>query len=119
MPNRNVRYGKFKRWKTDSESLDQVLETASMNGQRHHSRHGSSLMNSGSGSAGSIQQNLQIQRLQREVETLGSERDALKIRMWELEKRPYTQQQHQQSIRTVHFIDLRMGSRVWVELLRL
>ncbi|KAF9951264.1 hypothetical protein BGZ72_007199 [Mortierella alpina] len=89
-----------------SASVDQVLETASMNGQRHHSRHGSSLMNSGSGSACSTQQNLQIQRLQREVETLGSERDALKIRMWELEKRPYTQQQHQQSIRTVHFIDL-------------
>ncbi|KAF9558863.1 hypothetical protein EC968_006858 [Mortierella alpina] len=89
-----------------SASADHVLETASMNGQRHHTRHGSSVMSNGSGSGSSIQQHLQVQRLQWELETLSKERDALKIRLWELEKRPFTQQQPQQSIRTVHFVDL-------------
>ncbi|KAF9280172.1 hypothetical protein BGZ68_007455 [Mortierella alpina] len=89
-----------------SASVDQVLETASMNGQRHHIRHGSSVMSNSSSSGSSIPQSLQIQRLQRELEALGTERDALKIRSWELEKRQFSQQQPQQSVRTVHFVDL-------------
>ncbi|KAF9923471.1 hypothetical protein BGZ67_009811 [Mortierella alpina] len=87
-----------------SASVDHMLETASMNGQRHHTRHGNSVMSNSSGS--STQLHLQIQRLQRELEALSKERDALKIRSWELEKRPFTQQQPQQSVRTAHFVDL-------------
>ncbi|KAI1318906.1 hypothetical protein EDD11_005540 [Mortierella claussenii] len=50
-------------------------------------------------------QNQQMQQLLREVAALTSERDALKIRSWELEKKPYAQQQ-QQEMRSAHFIDL-------------
>ncbi|CAO3567974.1 unnamed protein product [Mortierella alpina] len=89
-----------------SVSADRVLETASMNGQRHHARHGSSVMSNGSSSGSSTLQYQQIQRLQRELETLTKERDAFKIRSWELEKRPFTEQQPQQSVRTAHFVDL-------------
>ncbi|KAF9293315.1 hypothetical protein BGZ74_011769 [Mortierella antarctica] len=43
-----------------------------------------------------------VQQLMREVSSLTSERDALKIRAWELEKKPFTQQQ----VRSVHYVDL-------------
>ncbi|KAF9384144.1 hypothetical protein CPC16_008543 [Podila verticillata] len=47
--------------------------------------------------------NLQhVQQLMREVSSLTSERDALKIRAWELEKKPFVQQQ----VRSVHYVDL-------------
>ncbi|OAQ27387.1 hypothetical protein K457DRAFT_1821278 [Linnemannia elongata AG-77] len=77
------------------------LETSSVNGQQraphqHHNR------NSSTASNGTLQSQ-HIQRLMREVATLKSERDALKIRSWELEKKPYAQQ-HQQ--RPAHFVDL-------------
>ncbi|KAG0206458.1 hypothetical protein BGX28_002091 [Mortierella sp. GBA30] len=71
------------------------LENSSMNGHRHQ-RHGSTASNS-------TQQSQHIQRLMREVASLTSERDALKIRSWELEKKPYAQQ-HQQ--RPTDFVDL-------------
>ncbi|KAG0089793.1 hypothetical protein BGZ93_003405 [Podila epicladia] len=48
---------------------------------------------------GSLQQ---VQQLMREVSSLTSERDALKIRAWELEKKPFAQQQ----VRSVHYVDL-------------
>ncbi|KAF9150256.1 hypothetical protein BG015_007939 [Linnemannia schmuckeri] len=82
------------------------LETSSVNGQQqqphqraphqHHNR------NSSTASNGTLQSQ-HLQRLMREVATLKSERDALKIRSWELEKKPYAQQ-HQQ--RPAHFVDL-------------
>ncbi|KAF8979794.1 hypothetical protein BGZ52_004584 [Haplosporangium bisporale] len=71
-----------------ASSIDS-METSSMNGHRnHHSTNSNSQ---------------HIQHLMRDVAALTSERDALKIRTWELEKKPYTQQ-HQQ--RPAHFIDL-------------
>ncbi|KAF9992608.1 hypothetical protein BGZ79_002860 [Entomortierella chlamydospora] len=73
------------------------METSSMNGHRgHHQRNGSTASNG-------TQQSQHIQRLMREVAALTAERDALKIKSWELEKKPYTQQ-HQQ--RPAHFVDL-------------
>ncbi|KAF8935017.1 hypothetical protein BGZ58_005300, partial [Dissophora ornata] len=74
------------------------METSSMNGLRgqHHQRNGSAANNNN-------QQNQQIQRLMHEVASLTAERDALKIKSWELEKKPYAQQ-HQQ--RPAHFVDL-------------
>ncbi|KAF9539750.1 hypothetical protein EC957_005081 [Mortierella hygrophila] len=81
------------------------LENSSVNGQQqahqraahqHHNR------NSSTASNGALQSQ-HLQRLMREVATLKSERDALKIRSWELEKKPYAQQ-HQQ--RPAHFVDL-------------
>ncbi|KAF9276850.1 hypothetical protein BGZ68_009703 [Mortierella alpina] len=77
-----------------ASSVDSV-ETSSMNGHRHQ-RHSSTAGNM-------TQQSQHIQRLMREVASLTSERDALKIRSWELEKKPYAQQ-HQQ--RPAHFVDL-------------
>ncbi|KAF9337978.1 hypothetical protein BG006_001079 [Podila minutissima] len=68
-----------------ASSIDS-METSSMNGHRHSNNN-----------------NQHIQRLMRDVAALTSERDALKIRTWELEKKPYAQQ-HQQ--RPAHFIDL-------------
>ncbi|KAG0257314.1 hypothetical protein BG011_004028 [Mortierella polycephala] len=81
-----------------ASSVDSI-ETSSMNGIGHrgqHHRHGSTTSNS-------TQQNQHIQQLMREVANLTQERDALKIRSWELEKKPYAQQ-HQQ--RPAHFVDL-------------
>ncbi|KAG0277594.1 hypothetical protein BGZ96_002796 [Linnemannia gamsii] len=79
------------------------LETSSVNGQQHqrasHQHHN---RNSSNASNGTLQSQ-HLQRLMREVATLKSERDALKIRSWELEKKPYAQQ-HQQ--RPAHFVDL-------------
>ncbi|KAG0342935.1 hypothetical protein BG000_011509 [Podila horticola] len=43
-----------------------------------------------------------VQQLMRDVSSLTSERDALKIRAWELEKKPFAQQQ----VRSVHYVDL-------------
>ncbi|KAG0032613.1 hypothetical protein BGZ82_006464 [Podila clonocystis] len=68
-----------------ASSIDS-METSSMNGHRHSNNNSQ-----------------HIQRLMRDVAALTSERDALKIRTWELEKKPYAQQ-HQQ--RPAHFIDL-------------
>ncbi|GJJ71791.1 hypothetical protein EMPS_04148 [Entomortierella parvispora] len=79
-----------------ASSVDSV-ETSSMNGHRgQHHRHSSSV-------SGTTQHSQHIQRLMRDVASLTSERDALKIRNWELEKKPYAQQ-HQQ--RPAHFVDL-------------
>jgi chromosome segregation ATPase len=79
------------------------LETSSVSGQQHqrapHQHHNRS---SSTASNGALQSQ-NIQRLMREIATLKSERDALKIRSWELEKKPYAQQ-HQQ--RPAHFVDL-------------
>ncbi|KAG0204934.1 hypothetical protein BGX28_003276 [Mortierella sp. GBA30] len=86
-----------------SSSMDLVLETASMNGQRLPSRHGSSAF--ARSTRGSVQESQHVHKLQRELETLISERDALKIRSWELEKRPFALQS-QQPTRSMHFIDL-------------
>ncbi|KAG0043806.1 hypothetical protein BGZ83_011011, partial [Gryganskiella cystojenkinii] len=79
-----------------ASSIDSV-ETSSMNGHRgQHHRHNSTASNT-------TQQSQHIQRLMRDVAGLTSERDALKIRNWELEKKPFAQQ-HQQ--RPAHFVDL-------------
>ncbi|KAI1317803.1 hypothetical protein EDD11_007825 [Mortierella claussenii] len=88
---------KVKELESCASSIDS-LETSSMNGHRgqHHQRNGSNVSHT-------TQQSQQIQRLMREVATLTSERDALKIKSWELEKKPYAQQ-HQQ--RPAHFVDL-------------
>jgi len=79
-----------------ASSVDSV-ETSSMNGHRgQHHRHSSSL-------SGTTQNSQHIQRLMRDAANITSERDALRIRNWELEKKPYAQQ-HQQ--RPAHFVDL-------------
>ncbi|KAF9201324.1 hypothetical protein BGZ49_008417 [Haplosporangium sp. Z 27] len=79
-----------------ASSVDSV-ETSSMNGHRgQHQRNGSTASNS-------TQQSQLIQRLMRDVANLTAERDSLKIKSWELEKKPYAQQ-HQQ--RPAHFVDL-------------
>lgn len=77
-------------------SFDSVLETASMNGRRQNGSHAY---------AQQASQNQQIERLMQDVTSITSERDSLKIRLWELEKKPFAQQQ-QQEIRSAHFIDL-------------
>ncbi|KAF9348977.1 hypothetical protein BGX26_012657, partial [Mortierella sp. AD094] len=73
------------------------METSSMNGHRGQHQRNSSTASNGT------QQSQHIQRLMREVAALTAERDALKIKSWELEKKPYAQQ-HQQ--RPAHFVDL-------------
>ncbi|KAF9121152.1 hypothetical protein BGW39_010793 [Mortierella sp. 14UC] len=78
------------------------LETSSVNGQQQRAPHQQHHGNSSTASNGTVQSQ-HLQRLMREVATLKSERDALKIRSWELEKKPYAQQ-HQQ--RPAHFVDL-------------
>ncbi|KAF9091016.1 hypothetical protein BGX23_005564 [Mortierella sp. AD031] len=78
------------------------LETSSMNGGQQRPPHQHHHRNSSTASNGTLQSQ-HLQRLMREVATLKSERDALKIRSWELEKKPYAQQ-HQQ--RPAHFVDL-------------
>ncbi|KAF9111766.1 hypothetical protein BGX27_004452 [Mortierella sp. AM989] len=78
-----------------SPSSDSVLETASMNGCKY-SKHRSS------DSSNNTAQSQQIQKLIREIATITSERDAFKIRSWELEKKPFAHQE----VRSAHFIDL-------------
>ncbi|KAK3805250.1 MAG: hypothetical protein J3R72DRAFT_499860 [Linnemannia gamsii] len=78
------------------------LENSSVNGQQQRAPHQQHHRNSSTASNGTLQSQ-HLQRLMREVATLKSERDALKIRSWELEKKPYAQQ-HQQ--RPAHFVDL-------------
>ncbi|KAF9365314.1 hypothetical protein BGX34_010527 [Mortierella sp. NVP85] len=73
------------------------LETSSMNGHRTHHRR------SNSTTSAINPQNQHVQRLMREIVSLKAERDALKIKSWELEKKPFAQQ-HQQ--RPPHFVDL-------------
>ncbi|ORZ05295.1 hypothetical protein BCR41DRAFT_374489 [Lobosporangium transversale] len=75
-------------------SLDSALETASMSGRRQNST-----------SIAQSQNQQQIQKLLREIAALTQERDALKIRSWELEKKPFAHQ-HQHEVRSAHFIDL-------------
>ncbi|KAF9903358.1 hypothetical protein EC991_003897 [Linnemannia zychae] len=84
-----------------ASSVDSV-ETSSVNGQQQRNSHQQHHRNSSTASNGTVQSQ-HLQRLMREVATLKSERDALKIRSWELEKKPYAQQ-HQQ--RPAHFVDL-------------
>ncbi|KAF9182911.1 hypothetical protein BGZ51_004355 [Haplosporangium sp. Z 767] len=89
---------------TSSSSLDMAFETASMNGHRqsaHHGRH-SSVANSSS----TQHHSQQIQRLQRELEALTLERDALKIKSWELERKSSFASPFTTSQRSPHFIDL-------------
>ncbi|KAG0335675.1 hypothetical protein BG004_008360 [Podila humilis] len=76
-----------------ASSIDS-METSSMNGHQRQNGHHTI----------SNQQSQHIQRLMREMAALTSERDALKIRTWELEKKPFVQQHHQQ--RPAHFVDL-------------
>ncbi|KAG0359996.1 hypothetical protein BC939DRAFT_452292 [Gamsiella multidivaricata] len=83
---------------SSNSSLESALETASMNGYRQRA----SYIYQGNNFA---QQNQQIQNLMAEITALTQERDAFKIRSWELEKKPFSQQ-HQQDIRSAHFIDL-------------
>ncbi|KAG0034747.1 hypothetical protein BGZ81_003445 [Podila clonocystis] len=63
------------------------LDTASTS-SRHNGEHFGSLQH--------------VQQLMREISSLTSERDALKIRAWELEKKPFAPQQ----VRSVHYVDL-------------
>ncbi|KAG0317918.1 hypothetical protein BGZ97_004676 [Linnemannia gamsii] len=53
-----------------------------------------------------VESNQTIQRLVKEVAALTSERDMLKIRSWELEKKPYMQQPPFHDVRSTDFIDL-------------
>lgn len=58
-------------------------------------------------SRGSLaESNQTIQRLMKEVAALTSERDVLKIRSWELEKKPYMQQPPFHDVRSTDFVDL-------------
>ncbi|KAF9922471.1 hypothetical protein FBU30_007378 [Linnemannia zychae] len=78
------------------------LETSSANGHQQRSSHQHHHRSSSTASNGTAQSQ-HVQRLMREVAALKSERDALKIRSWELEKKPYAQQHHH---RPAHFVDL-------------
>ncbi|KAG0294094.1 hypothetical protein BGZ98_001906 [Dissophora globulifera] len=82
-----------------ASSIDS-METSSMNGHRGQQQH---QRNGSTASASNTQLSQHVQRLMREVASLTAERDALKIKSWELEKKPYAQQ-HQQ--RPAHFVDL-------------
>ncbi|KAF9120772.1 hypothetical protein BGW39_011111 [Mortierella sp. 14UC] len=50
--------------------------------------------------------NQTIQKLMKEVAALTAERDVLKIRSWELEKKPYMQQPPFHDVRSTDFVDL-------------
>ncbi|KAG0272502.1 hypothetical protein BGZ95_011748 [Linnemannia exigua] len=50
--------------------------------------------------------NQNIQRLMKEVAALTAERDVLKIRSWELEKKPFMQQPPFHDVRSTDFVDL-------------
>ncbi|KAF9975335.1 hypothetical protein BGZ65_008304, partial [Modicella reniformis] len=87
---------RIKELESCASSVDS-LESSSMNGHRvqQHQRSSSASNNT--------PQNQHILRLVREIASLTAERDALKIKSWELEKKPFAQQ-HQQ--RPPHFVDL-------------
>ncbi|KAF9918878.1 hypothetical protein FBU30_011238 [Linnemannia zychae] len=64
-------------------------------------------INSSQATRGSMtESNQTIQKLMKEVAALKTERDVLKIRSWELEKKPYMQQPPFHDIRSADFIDL-------------
>ncbi|KAF9350179.1 hypothetical protein BGX26_011603 [Mortierella sp. AD094] len=81
---------------SSSSSSDSALETASMNGYRRSGHH------NGINNINSSAQTQQIQKLMRDIATVTSERDALKIRSWELEKKPFAHQE----VRSTYLIDL-------------
>ncbi|KAF9150881.1 hypothetical protein BG015_007305 [Linnemannia schmuckeri] len=87
-----------------SPSTDgRVLDLASLNGGFGQRIGGGSVQSS----KGSLaESNQTIQRLMKEVAALTSERDVLKIRSWELEKKPYMQQPPFHDVRSTDFIDL-------------
>ncbi|KAG0256131.1 hypothetical protein BG011_004737 [Mortierella polycephala] len=89
---------------TSSSSLDMAFETASMNGHRQSAQHGRHASIASSSSTQHHSQ--QIQRLQRELEALTLERDALKIKSWELERKSSFALPLSTSQRSPHFIDL-------------
>jgi len=80
---------------SSGSSFETVLETASMDGRRQTGNHVYS----------HSQQSQQTQKLMQEIASITSERDNLKIQVWDLENKPFVQQQ-QQEIRSAHFIDL-------------
>ncbi|KAF9099183.1 hypothetical protein BGX29_007260 [Mortierella sp. GBA35] len=85
-----------------SPSTDgRALETVSLNGGLGQ-RVGGAQTTRGS----LADSNQTIQRLMREVAALTSERDVLKIRSWELEKKPYVQQPPFHDGRSTDYIDL-------------
>ncbi|KAF9413896.1 hypothetical protein BGZ94_000582 [Podila epigama] len=93
---------RVKELESSASSVDSI-DTSSLNG--HHRQapvHSHSRTHSQASS--SNHQSQHIQRLMCEVASLTSERDALKIRTWELEKKPFVQQHHQQ--RPAHLVDL-------------
>ncbi|KAF9544150.1 hypothetical protein EC957_012366 [Mortierella hygrophila] len=87
-----------------SPSIDgRALDSVSLNGG-FGQRIGGVGVQSSRGSL--AESNQTIQRLMKEVAALTSERDVLKIRSWELEKKPYMQQPPYHDVRSTDFIDL-------------
>ncbi|KAF9171933.1 hypothetical protein BGX21_011106 [Mortierella sp. AD011] len=94
---------------SSSSSSDYVLETSSMNGHRRAEHH-SGVNNNNDNNNGNDNNNnnnntaqaQQIQKLMRGIAAVTSERDALKIRSWELEKKPFAHQE----VRSTYLIDL-------------
>lgn len=87
-----------------SPSIDgRALDSVSLNGG-FGQRIGGGGVQSSRGSL--AESNQTIQRLMKEVAALTSERDVLKIRSWELEKKPYMQQPPFHDVRSTDFIDL-------------
>ncbi|OAQ25575.1 hypothetical protein K457DRAFT_755195 [Linnemannia elongata AG-77] len=87
-----------------SPSVDgRALDSVSLNGG-FSQRIGGGGFQSSRGSL--AESNQTIQKLMKEVAALTSERDVLKIRSWELEKKPYMQQPPFHDVRSTDFIDL-------------
>ncbi|KAK3820798.1 MAG: hypothetical protein J3R72DRAFT_479854 [Linnemannia gamsii] len=84
-----------------SPSMDgRALDSTSLSG-------GLGQRSGGQATRGSLaDSNQTIQRLMKEVAALTAERDVLKIRSWELEKKPYMQQPPFHDVRSTDFIDL-------------
>ncbi|KAG0376994.1 hypothetical protein BGX24_006888, partial [Mortierella sp. AD032] len=84
-----------------SPSMDgRALDSTSLSG-------GLGQRSGGQATRGSLaDSNQTIQRLMKEVTALTAERDVLKIRSWELEKKPYMQQPPFHDVRSTDFIDL-------------
>ncbi|KAF8983787.1 hypothetical protein BGZ46_009504 [Entomortierella lignicola] len=76
-------------------SSDSILETASMNGYRHNG-HQSVI------DTANFAQSRQLEKLMQEIADITSERDALKIKTWELEKKPFAHQE----VRSTYLVDL-------------
>ncbi|KAF9902821.1 hypothetical protein EC991_004518 [Linnemannia zychae] len=85
-----------------SPSTDgRALDSASLNGGL-----GQRIGGSQAGKGSLADSNQTIQKLMREVAALTAERDVLKIKSWELEKKPYMQQPPFHDVRSADFIDL-------------